>query len=39
MIITTGRFSCEAESYAKNLTDVDIELIDAAKLDYLIQVQ
>jgi restriction system protein len=34
-IITTGRFSNEAETYAQNLNDVKIELIDAAKLAYL----
>ena len=35
-IITTGRFSNEAETYSKNLKDVQIELIDTAKLAYLI---
>ena len=34
-IVTTGRFSTEAETYAKNLNDVTIELIDSAKLAYL----
>ena len=35
-IITTGRFSTEAETYAQSLNDVRIELIDGAKLAYLI---
>lgn len=35
-IITTGRFSKEAEVYAKNLGDVRIELIDASKLAHMI---
>lgn len=38
MIITTGRFTCEAESYAQQLSDVTIELVNATKLDYLMQV-
>jgi len=37
-IITTGRFSGEAEIYAQSLNDVKIELVDAAKLDYIVQV-
>src|SRR5262249_49373856 len=35
-IITTGRFSKEAENYARNLGDVTIGLIDASKLAYMI---
>ena len=38
MIVTTGRFSPEAEKYAKSLNDVTIELWDAAKLAYLISI-
>jgi restriction system protein len=38
MIITTGRFSTEAATYADNLNDVRIELVDAAKLAYLASV-
>jgi hypothetical protein len=37
-IITTGRFSREAETYAASLQDVTIELIDAAKLAHMISV-
>ena len=37
-IITTGRFSNEAEVYARSLSDVKIELIDAGKLAYLISI-
>jgi hypothetical protein len=36
IILTTGRFSAEAETYARNLTDVAIELMDAAKLSHCI---
>jgi restriction system protein len=35
-IITTGRFSSDAETYARNLNDINLQLIDAAKLDYMI---
>src|SRR5262245_36882422 len=35
MIITTGRFSPGATAYAANLHDVSMQLIDAAKLAYL----
>lgn len=38
LIITTGRFSKDAENYAQNLTDVDIKLIDMAKLAHMISV-
>ena len=38
MIITTGRFSREAETYAQNLNDVRIEFIDSAKLAHMISV-
>jgi restriction system protein len=36
MIITTGRFSSEAEAYVQQLQDVRFELLDASKLARLI---
>lgn len=38
MIVTTGKFSNEAQEYIAKLRDVNIQLIDAAKLAYLISV-
>lgn len=38
LIVTTGRFSQDAENYAQSLTDVVIELIDMAKLAHMISV-
>ena len=38
MIITTGRFSNDAEAYAQSLNDVDIELIDEAKLSHMLSI-
>lgn len=37
MIVTTGQFSKEASTYANNLNDVKITLIDKTKLDHIIQ--
>jgi hypothetical protein len=36
MIVTTGRFSQEAQDYTSKLGDVKIELVDAAKLAFFI---
>ena len=38
VIVTTGRFSQDAETYAQSLTDIVIELIDMAKLAHMISV-
>lgn len=38
MIITTGRFSAEAEDRAQNLGMIQVDLIDAAKLAHLISI-
>jgi restriction system protein len=38
MIVTTGRFSQDAEVYAQSLTDIEIDLIDMAKLAHMISV-
>jgi restriction system protein len=38
VIVTTGKFSQDAENYAQNLTDIIIELIDMAKLAHMISV-
>lgn len=37
IIVTTGQFSSEASTYAANLNDVKITLIDKTKLDYIVQ--
>jgi restriction system protein len=38
LIVTTGRFSQDAENYAQSLTDIVVELIDMAKLAHMISV-
>jgi hypothetical protein len=38
MIITTGRFSADAEDRAQNLSGVHIQLVDEAKLAHLISI-
>ena len=38
MIITSGRFTQEATSYAMSLNDISMELVDVLKLDHLQQV-
>lgn len=38
LIVTTGKFSQDAENYAQSLTDIVVELIDMAKLAHMISV-
>src|SRR5207302_8638552 len=38
VIVTSGKFSAEAEHYCAKLQDVTIDLIDAAKLSYVISI-